>query len=569
MFSPTLPACCMHAPNVRIPHLGAKTLTYKKVIRNMTDFSGFQLAQPILRALNDEGYTTPTPIQEKALPVLLDGRDLVGIAQTGTGKTAAFALPILNHLAKAAGKTKSKRPQALILAPTRELAAQIGDSFAAYGRYLGLRFSVVFGGTSIRPQIRNLERGVHILVATPGRLLDLMSQGAVQLGSVEFFVLDEADRMLDMGFIRDVRKIVATMPKERQTALFSATMPAAIEDLAATLLSDPARVEATPQASTAERVAQSVLFVAKDNKRALLTTLLKDRAIERVLVFTRTKHGANRVAEHLHATGVAADAIHGNKSQSARQRALKDFRAGRIRALVATDIAARGIDVDGVTHVINFELPVDPESYVHRIGRTARAGNTGIAISFCDHGERATLRDIERTIRQPVAADADHPFHAAEIADAAGGRRSNGQGKGNGHRNGHGHGQRRDEAKRPDRQHAWDPRQGEAKRDERQNGQDQRRVEGRRTEQEQGEGRDWNRGHGKRKPADGGAKRHAEAGNGQHRGTKKGERKRAHDGKPEGHRQGGHHGKHQGERHETRGENRRGQGGNAPRRRAA
>jgi ATP-dependent RNA helicase RhlE len=424
----------------------------------MTDFSSLQLAQSILRALNDEGYTTPTPIQEKALPVLLEGRDLVGIAQTGTGKTAAFALPILNHLKGAAGKTRSKRPQALILAPTRELAGQIGDSLAAYGRYLGLRYSVVFGGTSIRPQIRNLERGVHVLVATPGRLLDLMNQGCVQLGSVEVFVLDEADRMLDMGFIRDVRKIVASLPKKRQTALFSATMPAAIEELAASLLDNPARVEATPQASTAERVEQSVLFVAKDNKRALLSALLKDRAIERVLVFTRTKHGANRVAQHLHATGIAADAIHGNKSQSARQRALKDFRAGRIRALVATDIAARGIDVDGVTHVINFELPADPESYVHRIGRTARAGNTGIAISFCDHGERGTLRDIERTIRQSVAANTDHPFHAADVADKAGGRQGHGQGNGQSRGRGPGKGQgggksannRRNDQRRPE-----------------------------------------------------------------------------------------------------------------------
>ncbi len=386
----------------------------------MTDFSGFELAQPILRALKDEGYTTPTPIQEKALPALLEGRDLVGIAQTGTGKTAAFALPLLNRLADAAGKTRSKRPQALILAPTRELASQIGDNITAYGRYLGLRTSIVFGGTSIRPQMRNLERGVHILVATPGRLLDLMNQNCVNLGSVEMFILDEADRMLDMGFIRDVRKIVATLPKQRQTAMFSATMPAAIEDLAATLLGDPVRVEATPVATTAERVEQSVLYVAKDNKRALLSKLLADRAFSRVLIFTRTKHGANRVAQHLEETGVDADAIHGNKSQAARQRALKDFRSGRIRALVATDIAARGIDVDDVTHVINFELPNEPESYVHRIGRTARAGNTGIAISFCDHEERGYLRDIEGVIRQAVTVMDDHPFHAPEIANTNG-----------------------------------------------------------------------------------------------------------------------------------------------------
>jgi len=426
----------------------------------MTDFSGFNIAQPILRALKDEGYTTPTPIQGKAIPGLLEGRDLVGIAQTGTGKTAAFSLPILNYLADRAGKTRSKRPQALILAPTRELAGQIGDNISAYGRYLGLRSSVIFGGVSIRPQIRNLERGVHILVATPGRLLDLINQGAVNLGSVEVFVLDEADRMLDMGFIRDVRKIAEKLPKERQTALFSATMPKSIEELAASLLTDPVRVDAAPQASTAERVEQSVLFVHKDKKRALLSEVMADTDIERVLIFTRTKHGANRVAKHLDDSGVPADAIHGNKSQNARQRALKDFKTGRIRALVATDIAARGIDVDGVTHVINFELPNEPESYVHRIGRTARAGKDGIAISFCDHEERAFLRDIERTIRQAVDVDEDHSFHAQDVADfkgrvkgKSGGRPNNRpanrpggnahRGGGNRRRRGNGGGQRR------------------------------------------------------------------------------------------------------------------------------
>ncbi len=382
----------------------------------MTDFTGLQLAQPILRAITDEGYTTPTPIQDKSIPPLLEGRDLLGVAQTGTGKTAAFALPLLHRLTEDAGKLQHRRPRALILAPTRELAGQIGDCLLSYGRHLGLRTSVVFGGIPIRPQIKALVQGVHVLVATPGRLIDLMNQGHLCLDAVEVFVLDEADRMLDMGFIRDVKKIAAALPRRRQTALFSATMPASVEGLAGGLLSDPVRVEAARQASTVEKVDQRVLFVPKDKKRALLGELLKDKEIERVLIFTRTKHGANRIARHLHQSGVQSDAIHGNKAQNARQRALMGFRTGRIRALVATDIAARGIDVEGVTHVINFELPNDPESYVHRIGRTARAGAAGIAISFCDHGERATLRDIEKIIRQRLPVIDDHPYHLAEIA---------------------------------------------------------------------------------------------------------------------------------------------------------
>jgi len=383
----------------------------------MIDFSGLDLAQPILRAIADEGYTTPTPIQAKAIAPLLRGRDLLGVAQTGTGKTAAFALPLLNHLSKSAERPQSRRPRALILAPTRELASQINDAFRAYGRHLRLRATVVFGGTPIRPQIKALAQGVHVLVATPGRLLDLMNQGHLRLDAVEVFVLDEADRMLDMGFIHDVRRIVQALPARRQTAMFSATMPKSVAGLANGLLCDPVRVEATPAATTAEKVEQRVLFLAKDKKRALLGELLADQDLKRVLIFTRTKHGADRVARHLHQGGVRADAIHGNKAQNARARALKGFRSGSIRALVATDIAARGIDVEGVTHVINFELPNDPESYVHRIGRTARAGATGIAISFCDHDERAYLRDIERIIGQRVPVITDHPYHAAEIAN--------------------------------------------------------------------------------------------------------------------------------------------------------
>ena len=410
----------------------------------MTDFSSLQLAQPILRAIADEGYTTTTPIQAQSIPLLLKGHDLLGIAQTGTGKTAAFSLPLLHRLA--ANKVKDnnfRKPRALILAPTRELAGQINDSIRTYGRHLGLRSAVIFGGTSARPQIKALARGAHILVATPGRLLDLMNQGHVKLDALEVFILDEADRMLDMGFIHDVKKIAATVPRQRQTMLFSATMPRSVQGLAEGLLNDPVRVEVAPAATTAEKVDQQVLFVAKDKKRALLGNLLDDKDMARVLIFTRTKHGANRVAKHLDQCGVNADAIHGNKSQSARERALKGFRAGRIRALVATDIAARGIDVEGVTHVINFDLPNEPESYVHRIGRTARAGAVGIAISFCDHEERAYLRDIEKTIRQSVPVQEDHPYHAADIANDTGPakrgpqqkrHRNRGNGGGQGHR---------------------------------------------------------------------------------------------------------------------------------------
>jgi ATP-dependent RNA helicase RhlE len=429
-------ALCLHA---RRPPFGAEGRDYliEKEKHYMTDFPGLKLAQPILRAIADEGYTTPTPIQGKSIPPLREGRDLLGVAQTGTGKTAAFALPLLHRLGEHAGRPRCRQPRALILAPTRELAGQICDSLRSYSRYLSLRSAVVFGGTSIRPQIRALAQGVHVLVATPGRLIDLMNQGHLRLDAVEVFILDEADRMLDMGFIRDVKKIAAALPRRRQTAMFSATMPKTVQGLADGLLRDPVRVEAAPAATTVEKVEQRVFFVPKDKKRVLLGKLLNDKSIERVLIFTRTKHGADRVARHLYQIGIRADAIHGNKAQNARQRALKDFRSGRIRALVATDIAARGIDVEGVTHVINFELPNDPESYVHRIGRTARAGAAGIAISFCEHGERAFLRDIEKIIRQKVPVIEDHPYHAAEIAHAPSpakrgpqGKKRQGQGKG-------------------------------------------------------------------------------------------------------------------------------------------
>ena len=382
----------------------------------MTSFAGLDLAQPILRAIADEGYTTPTPIQGKSIPPLLEGRDLLGVAQPGTGKTAAFALPLLHRLADNAGKSHPRQPLALILAPTRELAGQIGDSFRTYGRHLRLRTGVVFGGVSIRRQIQTLARGVHVLVATPGRLIDLMNRGDLRLDAVEVFILDEADRMLDMGFIRDVKKITAALPKRRQTLLFSATMPKSVQGLAADLLSNPVRVEAAPASTTVEKVDQMVLFVPKDKKRALLGELLNDKDMARVLIFTRTKHGANRVARHLHDRGIHSDAIHGNKAQNARQRALDGFRSGRIRALVATDIAARGIDVEGVTHVINFDLPNDPESYVHRIGRTARAGAAGIALSFCSLDEVAYLADIEKLTGIRLEEVADHPHRSHTIA---------------------------------------------------------------------------------------------------------------------------------------------------------
>jgi ATP-dependent RNA helicase RhlE len=390
---------------------------------HVQSFAELALIEPLQRALRAENYTQPTPIQAGAIPHLLAGRDLLGCAQTGTGKTAAFALPMLQHLAalfqplpaSGGGRRPSagpRRTRSLILTPTRELAIQIGESFRAYGRHLGLRQAVVYGGVGQKPQVDALHRGLDILVATPGRLLDLMNQGHAMLDRIEIFVLDEADRMLDMGFIHDIRKIIATLPKKRQTLFFSATMPPDIARLAAGILKDPVEIAVTPVASTVERVEQRVLFVDPSNKRALLAELLKDQTIDRALVFTRTKHGANRVAEQLAHGRISAEAIHGNKSQSARQRALENFRAGRIRVLVATDIAARGIDIDGISHVINYELPNVPESYVHRIGRTARAGATGVAISFCDTAERAYLRDIEKLIKQRVPVVADHPFAA-------------------------------------------------------------------------------------------------------------------------------------------------------------
>ncbi|MHC5063590.1 MAG: DEAD/DEAH box helicase [Planctomycetota bacterium] len=374
------------------------------------NFSELQLLEPILRAISEQGYETPTPIQTQAIPPLCEGRDLLGIAQTGTGKTAAFALPILDYLAGDPRPAKPRRPAALILTPTRELAAQIEESFRLYGRHLSLRSAVIFGGVGQGAQVNSLRKGVDILVATPGRLLDLMQQGHIDLSGIEVFVLDEADRMLDMGFVHDVRKVLARLPKKRQSLLFSATMPKEIVKLAGMILHDPLRIEVTPPATTVDRISQSIMLVEKNDKRDLLVDVMRDASIERVLVFTRTKHGADKVVKHLMRLGENAAAIHGNKTQGARERALEGFKTGRLRVLVATDIAARGIDVPDISHVINFDLPNIPDSYVHRIGRTARAGRDGEAISFCDRDERAFLRDIEKVIRVEVPIVDAHPF---------------------------------------------------------------------------------------------------------------------------------------------------------------
>jgi len=385
---------------------------------NEINFSELGLGEPILRALQKKNYVTPTPIQSQAIPELLSGGDMLGIAQTGTGKTAAFALPILHQLNKSQIEGGKRKPQALILAPSRELAIQISDEIRAYGQFLALRQTVILGGISQKSQVVALQRGVDIVIATPGRLLDLMGQRHIQLDAVRYFVLDEADRMLDMGFIHDVRKIITAIPKKRQSLLFSATMPGAVERLASTMLNDPLRVEITPQASPVDRIEQSVIHLNSSDKRNQLSSLLKDPSFSRVIVFARTKHRANKVAQQLEQVGVKAEAIHGNKSQGARQRALKHFKAGEIRVLVATDILARGIDVDGVSHVINFELPNEPESYVHRIGRTARAGAGGIALSFCDPSERAYLKDIENLIRHKLTVIGEEPTGPIPAAKA-------------------------------------------------------------------------------------------------------------------------------------------------------
>ena len=380
---------------------------------SQSDFSDLGLGEPLLRALNGQKYTRPTPIQAQAIPQLLSGRDLLGIAQTGTGKTAAFSLPILQHLSERRERSGPRSARALILAPTRELALQIGAALRTYGRHMPLRQTVIYGGVGQRPQVDALRRGLDIIVATPGRLLDLMNQRHVRLDGVQHFVLDEADRMLDMGFIRDVRKIVAALPQQRQTLFFSATMPQAVAGLAGDILKDPARVVVTPAATPVAKVDQSVYFVPAEGKRELLANILLKTAVDRTIVFTRTKHRADRVADQLYKAGIAAEAIHGDKSQNIRQRTLERFRGGRVRVLVATDIAARGIDVPGVNHVINFELPNVPEDYVHRIGRTARAGAAGAAISLCDPNEQTYLRDIEILTKGRLTIAGGKPVHRA------------------------------------------------------------------------------------------------------------------------------------------------------------
>jgi ATP-dependent RNA helicase RhlE len=375
-------------------------------------FSELGLIAPIAQAVAAEGYVTPTPIQAQAIPHVLAGRDLLGLAQTGTGKTAAFALPILQRLAHIAPGKGHRHTRCLVLTPTRELASQIGESFRTYGKHLPLRYTVIFGGVGMDSQKRALKDGIDILVATPGRLLDLAGQGLVDLRSLEVFVLDEADRMLDMGFIHDVKRVIGLLPSRRQTLFFSATMPREAQELADRLLYKPETVAVTPPATTAEKVDQEVFMVEKADKRALLVEVLRDSAMKRVLVFSRTKHGANRIADHLEKAHIGAEAIHGNKSQGARERALAAFKAGKIRVLVATDIAARGIDIDDVTHVVNFDVPEVPETYVHRIGRTARAGASGMAMTFVEADERADWRNIIKLTRQDIPVVDGHPFQS-------------------------------------------------------------------------------------------------------------------------------------------------------------
>ena len=373
------------------------------------DFEDLNLVKPLLRVLKAENYQQPTPIQTQAIPIALNGKDILGIAQTGTGKTAAFGLPILQILSKIETRPITRSTRALVLAPTRELVIQIGDAIRTYGREVPLRYTVIYGGVSQNPQVKAMKRGVDILVATPGRLLDLIEQKFIRLDQVTHFVLDEADRMLDMGFINDVNKIVDQLPKARQTLFFSATMPSAVSSLANKILHNPSKISVAPTATPIEKIEQSVFFVRQDQKRARLENLLGDQNLKRAIVFTRTKHRANRVCEQINKLGIESQALHGNKSQAARQRALEAFRKGEVKVLVATDIAARGIDVDGITHIINFELPNVPEDYVHRIGRTARAGAHGTAISLCDPSEQPYLRDIETLIKHKILVSGGEP----------------------------------------------------------------------------------------------------------------------------------------------------------------
>ena len=417
------------------------------------DFESLNLCQPLLAALDEIGYVTPTPIQEQAIPLLMEGRDMLGCAQTGTGKTAAFSLPILDAMAEDPWSGK-RRIRSLMLCPTRELASQIRDNIDEYARHLDIHSMVMFGGVSQRPQEKKLRKGVDILIATPGRLLDLIGQGLVDLSNVQFLVLDEADRMLDMGFIRDIRKILALIPEDRQSLLFSATMPSSIVELSRDMLYEPAKIEVTPESTTVEAIEQSLMFVMKSDKRALLTHIIRDENPEKVLVFSRTKHGCNRIVKQLAADGIEALAIHVNKSQGARERALGRFRNGTLQVLIATDVASRGIDVSDISHVINLDLPNEPEVYVHRIGRTGRAGQGGITIAFCDENEGEFLRGIEKTIRQKIPVDEDHPLHSEKAKSRKGEkapkRRQNRGRRGGGRRQNQG-GQNRGQRRRRNR----------------------------------------------------------------------------------------------------------------------
>ncbi len=399
------------------------------------DFTSLNLCQPLQDALDEIGYVSPTPIQAQAIPDLIEGRDMLGCAQTGTGKTAAFALPILNAMTQNS-QDEPRRIRTLIMCPTRELAAQINDNIEQYARYLDIRSMAMFGGVSQRPQERKLRRGVDILVATPGRLLDLISQGYVDLSHVRFLVLDEADRMLDMGFIRDIRKILAQIPKKRQSLLFSATIPPSIVDLSNDMLHNPVSVSITPESTTVEAIEQSLMFVMRSDKRSLLTYIIEEESPEKVLVFCRTKHGCNRISRQLGQDGIDALPIHGNKSQGARENALRRFRNGTLQVLVATDVASRGIDVSDISHVINLDLPNEPEVYVHRIGRTGRAGRGGTTIAFCDENEGEYLRGIEKMIRQDIPVNESHPFHSEKARSRKGNKApKRHQNRGRGRRN--------------------------------------------------------------------------------------------------------------------------------------
>ncbi|WP_027530210.1 DEAD/DEAH box helicase [Bradyrhizobium sp. WSM3983] len=473
----------------------------------LTSFQDFGLAEPIARALQEENYVTPTPIQAQTIPTALTGRDVVGIAQTGTGKTASFALPILHRLLENRIKPQPKTCRVLVLSPTRELSGQILDSFNAYGRHIRLASTLAIGGVPMGRQVRALMQGVDVLVATPGRLLDLVQSNGLKLGSVEFLVLDEADRMLDMGFINDIRKIVAKLPIKRQTLFFSATMPKDIAELADSMLRDPARVAVTPVSSTAERINQRIIQVDFSAKATFLTKLLKDEPINRALVFTRTKHGADKVVKTLERAGIAASAIHGNKSQNHRERTLAQFRSGEIRTLVATDIAARGIDVDGITHVINYDLPNVPETYVHRIGRTARAGAEGTAISLVAGGEELSyLRDIEKLIRvalprEDLRTDAGRRDAGAPPAQQRQGRPGGRPGqRPQGAR--HGEGRRNDERHGDGRHHSAG-KQGDGRPGEGRHG-DARHADGRRVDGRPGNGPKASNSKGSRSRRSGG-----------------------------------------------------------------